>query len=87
MTPISVISEHTPFVPLCLHMTIFFFLSFFLWPHVHRMEVPRLGVESELQLPAYATATAMQDLSCMCNLHHSKARDGTHTLTDTVSGS
>ena len=23
------------------------------------MEVPRLGVESELQLPAYATATAM----------------------------
>ena len=27
------------------------------------MEVPRLGVESELQLPAYATATAMPDLS------------------------
>ena len=25
------------------------------------MEVPRLGVESELQLPAYATATAMTD--------------------------
>ena len=24
------------------------------------MEVPRLGVESELQLPAYTTATAMQ---------------------------
>ena len=25
------------------------------------MEVPRLGVESELQLPAHATATAMPD--------------------------
>ena len=25
------------------------------------MEVPRLGVQSELQLPAYATATEMQD--------------------------
>ena len=27
------------------------------------MEVPRLGVESEPQLPAFATATAMQDPS------------------------
>ena len=27
------------------------------------MEVPRLGVESELQLPAYAAATAMSDPS------------------------
>ena len=27
------------------------------------MEVPRLGVESELQLPTYTTATAMQDPS------------------------
>ena len=33
------------------------------------MEVPRLGVEVELQL--LATATAMQDPSCVCNLHHS----------------
>ena len=35
------------------------------------MVVPRLGVELELQLPAYATATATPDLSCVCNLHHS----------------
>ena len=35
------------------------------------MEVPRLGVKSELQLPAHVTATATQDLSCVCNLHHS----------------
>ena len=35
------------------------------------MEVPRLGVESELQLLACATATAMPDLSHVCNLHYS----------------
>ena len=35
------------------------------------MEVPRLGVELELQLQAYATATAMQDPGHICNLHHS----------------
>ena len=43
----------------------------------------------ELQMPAYTTATAMQDLSCFCDLHLSsqqhqilnplsKARDWTH---------
>ena len=53
------------------------------------MEVPRLGVELELQLPAHATATS--DLSCICDLHHSlrqrrilnplsEARDQTHIL-------
>ena len=35
------------------------------------MEVPRLKVELELRLPAYTTATAMQDLSHICDLHHS----------------
>ena len=35
------------------------------------MEVPRLGVESELQLPAYTEATATPDPSCVCDLHHS----------------
>ena len=35
------------------------------------MEVPRLGVKLELQLQAYTTATAMQDLSCVFDLHHS----------------
>ena len=55
------------------------------------MQVPRLETELELQLQAYATATEMQDLSCICNLHHSsqqhqilnplsKARDQTHNL-------
>ena len=35
------------------------------------MEVPTLGVESELYLMAYTTATAMSDLSHLCNLYHS----------------
>ena len=57
------------------------------------MEVPRLGIESELQLPAYTTATAMQDPIPACDLHHSsqqhwtfnplsEARDGTRILMD-----
>ena len=45
----------------------------FLGLHPWHMEVPRLGVELELQLLAYvtATATATWDLSLVCNLHHS----------------
>ena len=35
------------------------------------MEVPRVGVESEMQLLVYTTATATQHLSCVCDLHHS----------------
>ena len=57
------------------------------------MDVPRLGVQSELQLLAYTTATATQDLSYICNQHHStqqhqifnplsKVRDPTHILID-----
>ena len=47
----------------------FFFFLVFLGPHPQYMEAPRLGVESELWTPAYATA--MPDLSCICGLHHS----------------
>ena len=43
----------------------------FLGPCLQHMEVPRLGVGLELQLPTYATATAMQDLSCICDLYYS----------------
>ena len=43
----------------------------FLGPHPRYREFPRLGVELELQLPAYTTATATPDLSPICNLHHS----------------
>ena len=52
-----------------------FFLSFFFFfsrhEHLWHMEVPRLGVMLELQLLAYTTATATQDLSRVCDLHHS----------------
>ena len=47
----------------------FFFLLFFLGPHPRHMEVPRLGVQSELQLPAYTTATATQDPSQVFDLY------------------
>ena len=35
------------------------------------MEVPSLGVELELYLLAYTTATAILDPSLICDLHHS----------------
>ena len=43
----------------------------FLGPQSQNMEIPRRGVESELQLLAYTTATAMPDPSHICNLPHS----------------
>ena len=49
-----------------------FFLVFvfcFLGLQVQHMKVPRLGVESELELPAYTTVTATRDPSLICNLH------------------
>ena len=57
--------------PIFSFLFLFFFLFFFLGPHPQHVGVPGLGVESELQLPAYATATAMQDPSQVCDLHHS----------------
>ena len=61
-------------------------------PHPWHMEVPMRGVESALQPLAYTTATATQDPSLICDLHHSslqhwilnpliEARDRTHNLT------
>ena len=48
---------------------LFFFV--FLGPHLRHMEVPRLGVELELQLLVYTTATATWDPSHVFNLYHS----------------
>ena len=72
----------------------FFFFLCCLWPHLWYIEMPRLGVKLELQLLTYTTATAMQDLSRICNLHYSsqqhqilnplsEARDWTWVLVDT----
>ena len=48
-------------------VTFLFIILFFIFLYFKRnatpwhMEVPRLGVQSERQLPAYTTATAMPD--------------------------
>ena len=49
-------------------MAIFLFLFFFLQQHLRHVEVPGLGVQAELQLPAYTTAIATPHLSHICNL-------------------
>ena len=71
------------------YLTFIFFLGLSIW----HMEVPRLGVELELQFPGCTTATATHNLSHVCEpcLHHSsqrhqkrnalsEARDRTHIL-------
>ena len=49
----------------------FFFFPPFLGLYLWHMEIPRLGVELELQLPVYTTAMAMSDLNHIGTLHHS----------------
>ena len=68
---------------------------FFFFPfsglHLYQMEIPRPGVESQLQMPAYTTAVAMQDWRLAFNRRHSsqqhqilnplsKARNQIHIL-------
>ena len=48
---------------------VYLFIYVILGPHLQHVEVPRLGVASELQVPAYTTATATPDLNHICNLH------------------
>ena len=78
---------------LSFFVVVLFCFLIFLWPHICHMEVPRLGVESELLLLP-ADTTAMLDQSLICDLHHSlpqcqilnplsKARERTHILMDT----
>ena len=77
----------------CLFIYLLFSSLLFMAAPQH-MEIPRLRVQSELQLPAYTSATATQYLSCICDLHHSsqqywilkplrEARDWTGILMDT----
>ena len=56
-------------VSLLLSSDILFFFLVFLGLLLWHMEVPRLGVQSELQPPACATTTATWDPSCICELH------------------
>ena len=56
-------------VCVCVCISLLIIFSFFLLGL--RLELPRLGVQSDLQPLAFATATATQHPSCVCNLHHS----------------
>ena len=92
----SNIPSHQTHRTLYIFLPLFFFFLFFfgfLGLHLQHMEVPRLGVKLELQLPAYATATATPDWSRSCKLHCSlqqcrvlnplrEARDQTQILMD-----
>ena len=75
-------------IPLQPSLYLYFLLLFLLLElHLQHMEVPRLGVQSELQLPAYTTATGTSNLNCIFNLYQilnprSNARDQTHILLD-----
>ena len=74
-----------------------FTLFCFLGLHLQHVEVPRRGVQLELQMPVSTTATATWDPSHVCNLHHgswprrilnplSEARDGACVLVVTGQG-
>ena len=82
----------------CLQGILTYIFIFFLGLHLRHMQVPRLGVELELQLPVYTMATATWDLNCICDLccslqqcrilkTLSEARDRILILMDTMSGS
>ena len=90
------LSAHTQMCLSDMNMPSFFS---FIGLHPRHMEVLRLGVESELQLPAYTTATAMPGLRQACDLHSSsiswqhqilnplsEARDQTPVFMDTSAG-
>ena len=93
LLPIVIITANL--VTLCFVLVlvlVFFAFYCFLGPPPQPMEVPSLG-ELELQLLAYATATARWDSSCICDLYHSsqqrwipdplsEARHGICILTD-----
>ena len=79
------------FLLFLLNNLLFFVFFPFLGPLLRHMEVPRLGVQSELKPPAYTRARAKWNLSHVCNLHHSsqqcwilnplsEARDRTRSL-------
>ena len=80
---------------MCVYVYVFVYTYCFLGPYLQYMEVTRLGVELEPQLPSCTTATGWSDLSQSYDLHHSswqcqifnqlsETRDRTHILVDTV---
>ena len=95
-TPLSPLYHSFFFLMYFIFVKYLFFFCF-LGLHPQHMEVPRLGVESELHLPAYATATATPDWSRICDLCCSlgqhkilnplnEARDQTCILVEMMAG-
>ena len=79
--------------PTDLFFLLLLFLKIFLGSYLWHIEVPRLEAESELQLPAYTTTTAVPYPSLVCDPCHGslqcwilnplrKARDQTFVLLD-----
>ena len=73
-----------PIVPQQELLNFIYIISFFGGgPHLQHMELPSLGVQSELQQSAYATAIATSYLSRVCDLYLNpltEARDRTCNL-------
>ena len=56
---------HQSFIYLFIYLHFILFILMFLESHLWHMEVPRLGVELELQMPTYTTTTTMPDPICV----------------------
>ena len=87
----KIVNTYTKYskIPVLFFFFFFFFAFWFLGLHLRHINVPSLGAESELYLPAYATTRAMQDSSHIFNLYHrqwwipdplSEASDQTHII-------
>ena len=62
------------FSPMPSPLNLFNFSFCFLGPRLWHMDIPRLGVQSELQLLVYTTATAVQDPNGLCDLPRSSQK-------------
>ena len=62
-----------------MHFIYFYFIFLLFSAAPGHMEVPKLGVKSELQLPSYATVIAMPDPSCIWDLDHNSQHAGSLT--------
>ena len=64
-------TKHSPYFKKSSQCFIYVCIFSFPGPKLWHVEVPGLGVQSELQPPAHASATATSDRSLICALCHS----------------
>ena len=76
----ALLAPWPPFLmPFAIVLFIYLFIHLLFFElYLRHMEVPRIGVDSEPQLPASTTATATWDPSCACDLRHGNAGSVTH---------